>query len=130
MRMRACSILVLLAGCSAPLAVHRQDLVLADVAARYHSFYPSSGDPDPAHDAGLLRPRFGLPAIAQVGASFPIELLERGGPALTRAALVRADVADEAVERCLSGQTVDGCHPLALDGAERRAVGDARRWRD
>jgi calcineurin-like phosphoesterase family protein len=114
--------LLLWCGCSAPLAVHRQDLVLAQVAARYHAFYPANGDPDAARDAGLLRPRFGLPAIVQSGAAFPVELLERGGPAEARAALVTPGLADADAERCLGGAPVEGCWLLTLSPAERTTV--------
>src|SRR6185312_875269 len=86
--------LVVVAGCAAPLAVHRQDAVLAEVDAHYRAFYPADGDPDPKHDAGLLRPRFGLPAIAQAGQPFAVEWLERGGPATVRAALIAPTVTD------------------------------------
>jgi hypothetical protein len=122
--MRALGALLLpaLAGCSAPLAVHRQDVVLSQVAARYHAFYPAIDDPDAAHDAGLLRPRFGLPTIAQAGTSFTIDLLERGGPASLRAALLTADVDDASAERCLGGEPVDGCHPLTVTATERHQV--------
>ena len=110
------------AGCAAPLAVHRQDLVLTSVAANYRAFYPADGDPDLAHDAGLLRPRFGLPAIAQTGAAIAVELLERGGPSVVRAALVRPDVDAVAAERCLGGAVIDGCQLLALTTVDRKAV--------
>jgi hypothetical protein len=68
--------------------------------------------------------------IAQAGATFPIELLERGGTADVRAALVRADIDDASVERCLDGAAVEGCHLLWLSDGERRAVGAAAvaRW--
>src|SRR5262245_39261837 len=100
--MRGFSALVLaLAGCASPLAIHRDDVVLTEVAARYHAFYPAAADPDSAHDAGLLRPRFGLPTIAQAGAPLTVELLERGGPSDARAALLSADVDDASAERCL-----------------------------
>ncbi len=114
-------------GCAAPLAVHRQELVLAQVDAHYRAFYPGAGDPDPAHDAGVLRPRFGLPAIAQAGATFAVEWLERGGPPAMRAALVTPAVADADAERCLDGQAVDGCHLVTLAAAERKPIG-ADRW--
>jgi 3',5'-cyclic AMP phosphodiesterase CpdA len=119
--------LVTAAGCAAPLAVHRQDLVLGQVDAHYHAFYPGAGDPDPAHDAGLLRPRFGLPAIAQTGGPFAIEWLERGGPAAMRAALLAPNVTDAEAERCLSGEAIDGCHPISFAEAERKPIG-ADRW--
>lgn len=88
--------------------------MLSQVASSYRAFYPAEADPDPNHDAGLLRPRFGLPAIAQTGTPLTLELLERGGPAIVRAALLRPDVDDAAAERCLAGAVVDGCQPLAL----------------
>src|SRR6185312_5835146 len=111
--------LVVVAGCAAPLAVHRQDAVLAEVDAHYRAFYPADGDPDPKHDAGLLRPRFGLPAIAQAGQPFAVEWLERGGPATVRAALIAPTVTDAQAERCLAGEAVAGCHPLTLAAAAR-----------
>ncbi|HXU73768.1 MAG TPA: metallophosphoesterase [Polyangia bacterium] len=117
--------LVVVAGCAAPLAVHRQDAVLAEVDAHYRAFYPADGDPDPKHDAGLLRPRFGLPAIAQAGQPFAVEWLERGGPATVRAALIAPTVTDAQAERCLAGEAVAGCHPLTLAAAARKPVGAA-----
>jgi 3',5'-cyclic AMP phosphodiesterase CpdA len=116
---------LVLSSCAAPLAVHREDFVLGEVASRYHHFYPADGDPDPARDAGLLRPRFGIPAIAQAGAAFPVELLERGAAAETRAALVAPTLADADAERCLAGADVPGCHALTLTTGESRAVGNA-----
>jgi hypothetical protein len=113
------------AGCAAPLAVHRDDLVLAQVNAHYRAFYPADGDPDAAHDAGLLRPRFGLPAIAQAGQPFAVEWLERGGAATMRAALLAPSVTDADAERCLAGQPVADCHPITLAPAERTAMGSA-----
>jgi hypothetical protein len=117
-------VLTALAGCAPPLAVHRQDLVLAQVANRYGAFYPTAGDPDPNHDAGLLRPRFGLPVIAQQGARFTVDVLERGGPAgELRAALVAPGVDDAAAERCLAGAAVEGCHPVGTDAVTREPLG-------
>jgi hypothetical protein len=116
-------ILAFLVGCAPPLAVHRQDLVLTQVAGRYHAFYPPAGDPDPARDAGLLRPRFGLPAIAQSGGSFTVDLLERGGPADVRAALLAPGVDNAAAERCLAGAAVDGCHLVAIDNVTHQPMG-------
>ncbi|HEY1586953.1 MAG TPA: hypothetical protein VGH63_14765, partial [Polyangia bacterium] len=68
--------------------------MLSQVNAHYRAFFPGDGDPDPAHDAGLLRPRFGLPAIAQTGHAFDVEWLERGGPVAVRAALLAPSVTD------------------------------------
>src|SRR5579883_554894 len=92
-----------IAGCAAskPLLVHRDDLVLSEVDARYHSFYPTAGDPDLQDDVGLLRPRFGLPAIAQTGSAFDVELLERGAPGQVRGALLAPTVTGAEAERCL-----------------------------
>ncbi|MDB4965870.1 MAG: metallophosphoesterase [Myxococcales bacterium] len=118
--------LLLVAGCAAaPLPVHRQDLVLSQVAERYRAFYPADGDPDTGRDAGLLKPRFGLPAIAQAGASFPVELLERGGASDVRAALLRPSLALGDAERCLQGEEVDGCYPIALTPFAREPMGAA-----
>ena len=100
--------------------------MLAQLAERYHAFYPAAGDPDPAHDAGLLRPRFGLPAIVQAGSSFGIDLLERGGTTTPRGALLRPSLSDAEAERCLDGAAVDGCYLLAAASVERHPVGDAR----
>ncbi|HEX6835429.1 MAG TPA: metallophosphoesterase [Polyangia bacterium] len=113
------------AGCAAPLAIDREDLVLSQVNAHYCAFYPADGDPDKVHDAGLLRPRFGLPAIAQAGRSFPVEWLERGGPETVRAALLAPSVTAADAERCLAGQAIDGCHPVTFAPATRKAEGSA-----
>lgn len=115
-----------IASCAPPLAITRQDFVLGEVASRYHKFYPAAGDPDPSRDAGLLRPRFGIPAIAQAGASFDVEVLERGAPVETRAALILPSVSDVDAKRCLAGAQVDGCHRLTLAADASRAVGNAR----
>jgi len=118
-------LLLAAAGCAAPLAIDRQDMVLSQINAHYGAFYPSDGDPDGAHDAGLLRPRFGLPAIAQAGQPFHLEWLERGGPQTVRAALLEPAVTDADAERCLAGQTIAGCHPVTLAPAARKAEGTA-----
>ena len=99
--------------------------MLAQVNAHYRAFYPADGDPDAAHDAGLLRPRFGLPTIAQTGHGFDVEWLERGGPVAVRAALLAPSVTDADAERCLAGQPVADCHPVALAPAERTTLGSA-----
>ncbi len=119
------ALLLSAAGCAAPLAIDRQDLVLSQVDAHYCTFYPSDGDPDLKHDAGLLRPRFGLPAIAEAGHSFSLEWLERGGPEPMRAVLLAPSVTNADAERCLGGQEVAGCHRVTLSAAERKPVGEA-----
>ncbi|HZS38995.1 MAG TPA: metallophosphoesterase [Polyangia bacterium] len=110
------------ASCARPLPIARQDWMLEEVASRYHSFFDEKHDPDPAHDVGVMRPRFGLPAIAQAGAAFEIDLLERGGPQAIRAALVTHALADEQAAACLSGSLMEGCWPLALDAVEREPL--------
>src|SRR5262245_38741915 len=105
---------LLIAACAQPLPIHQQTWVLAQVASRYHAFYPADGDPDPARDAGLLRPRLGLPAIVQAGAPFTVELLERGSPPVPQAALVAPQVSDADARRCLAGALIAGCHLLRL----------------
>lgn len=115
----------LLGGCAAapPLPLVEQ-AVLHDIAGRYRAFFPAEGDPDVARDAGLLRPRFGLPAIVQAGAPIAITTLERGGPAPIRAALLQRSLPEESAARCLDGATVAGCHLLSLDLLSRTPVAD------
>jgi hypothetical protein len=67
-------------GCAAPLPVERRDYMLGQVAARFREFYPQG-------EAGLLEPRFGLPALAKAGERFEVALLERGSPKPPRAQL-------------------------------------------
>src|SRR5262249_37521544 len=63
-------------SCARPLPVHDSRWVLREVGARFREFYPAAGDPDLGRDAALLRPRFGLPAIAPVRAPwFDLEVL-------------------------------------------------------
>jgi calcineurin-like phosphoesterase family protein len=120
------AVLLVATGCAtAPLAVNRQDLVLTQVDKNYCEFYPSDQDPDRAHDAGLLRPRFGLPAIAQARQPFDLEWLERGGPSSVRAALLEPGVTNADADRCLAGAEVAGCHPLSVGPGERAAMGHA-----
>ena len=91
------------AGCAAPLRGSSPGSGPQPGHRPLSRHLSADGDPDPTHDVGLLRPRFGLPAIAQAGSAFPLELLERGGPAVTRAALLSPDVDDATAERCLAG---------------------------
>jgi hypothetical protein len=115
------------ASCARPLPIARQQWMLEEVASRYHSFFDDKHDPDPAHDVGVMRPRFGLPAIAQTGAAFELALLERGGPQTIRAALIAHALTDEQAAACLNGASlpgslIEGCWPLALDAPVRDAV--------
>lgn len=113
---------LLASSCAHPLPIHRQEWVLGQVAERYHQFFADAHDPDPKRDVGLLRPRFGLPAIAQAGSTFDVELLERGGPEPLRAALVAQNVDDAQAAACANGAHVEGCWPLALGDATRTEV--------
>src|SRR5262245_39111024 len=116
--------LLLVVGCAGRPQPIDDGWVLRQVSSRYRHFYPGAGDPDPDRDAGLLRPRFGLPAVVQAGAAFPVELLERGGPHALQAALLRPDLSDEQARRCLDQPQSPpaGCHPLALGASERAPV--------
>lgn len=110
------------AACGRPVPIHNE-WVVKQVTTRYHSFYSSRGDPDLSRDAGLLRPRFGLPAIAPAGDPFDIEVLERGDRPVLCAALLRPGVSDAEAQACLLGVPHPGCYPLHLgDAAYRRPV--------
>lgn len=112
--------------------------MMQQVSARYHEFFPLEphqvqGTPRPAGavlpaaisasdcegELGLMRPRFGLPAIVQVGTEFSIELLERNGGQLNPplAALLGKEVTAAAAQRCLRGAEVPGCHLLRVEPA-------------
>ena len=67
------------AACLKPLPL-RDELVMAEVMRRYDDFYP--GKPTEQPDSGLVRPRFGVPVIAQTGAAFSIEVLAQPGSGL------------------------------------------------
>lgn len=124
--------LALLGGCAAPQTLRPQQ-VLKRIAADYRQFYPGEGDPDLGRDAGLLRPRFGLPAVVAEGEAFTVELLERGEPAALRLSLLRADLDAESGRRCLSAAAAalpnapgsDGCFPLRILSVRRSVVAAA-----
>ena len=98
--------------------------MLQRIAADYRQFFPADGDPVPQRDAGLLRPRFGLPALVAVGEPFTVELLERGTPAALRLALVRGDLNAAQAARCVaaSAAPAEGCFPLRVLDERREAV--------
>lgn len=138
-----------LSGCTKPVSLREQD-VLKHVAHRYRAFFPDAADPDPRHDVGLLRPRFGLPAILGTGSataatagllSFDVEVMERGGPVPLALALVPHELPTETAARCASlptdppatatGWAVDpapsaepGCHPLRIVSTRREPLPD------
>lgn len=113
-------------GCAAPQSLRTAN-VLQRIAADYRQFFPADGDPVPQRDAGLLRPRFGLPAVVAVGEPFTVELLERGAPAALRLALVRSDLDAGHAARCVAAAdapeaSIDGCFPLQVLEQRREAV--------
>lgn len=111
-----------LASCARPLPIHRDDWMLQEVANRYAQFFDAKHDPDPQHDVGILRPRFGLPAVTRVDGAFELELLERGGPQPVRAALVSPSVSDDDAAACARGKSVPNCWPLALTQTTREPI--------
>lgn len=112
-------------GCLKPLPL-RDELVMAEVLRRYDDFYPSQTAHHP--EVGLLRPRFGVPAIAQTGSSFSLDVLEQPGAQAPRVALLRPDAAIEDGPRCLRGETPSGCYALHLVETSRRAMGQGSAW--
>lgn len=131
--LRLCRLLplvVLVGGCAAPQSLRPQQ-VLQRIAADYQAFFPREGDPDPQRDAGLLRPRFGLPALVPEGDAFTVEILERGGPVELRLFLFRPDLEAAPKGRCLAAAAslaapaVQGCFPLRVMSQRRVAVAAA-----
>ncbi len=121
-------VIVIGGGCAAPQSLRPQQ-VLKRIAADYRQFFPGDGDPDPQRDAGLLRPRFGLPAILTEGESFTVELLERGGPAPVRLGLLRSGLDLLQARTCLakaaaSGSSIEPRDPGAAAAAPAPASGD------
>lgn len=110
-----------LGGCAAPQSLRTPD-VLQRIAADYRQFFPADGDPELQRDAGLLRPRFGLPALITAGETFTVEILERGEPAALRLALVRSDLDAAQVAQCLAAAPGPGCFPLRILGQQRQPV--------
>jgi hypothetical protein len=112
-------------GCLKPLPL-RDDLVMDEVLRRYKDFYPAQTSAPP--EVGLLRPRFGVPVIAQVGASFSVELLARPGAVTPRVALVSPDISTEEAKACLRGESPASCYPLTLALAEHRPMAEGAAW--
>ena len=123
---RCRSLLPLLLGLCAcahpnPLTDER---IFGDLAARYAEYHHGAGDPDAQHDADLVRPRLGIPALVRAGDPFPIEWLERGGPAGARMALAPRGLDAPARARCLDTPAPAGCRPLVLDEIRRAPAGE------
>lgn len=127
---RSTSLLLLLlsvisAGCLKPLPL-RDELVMAEVLRRYGDFYPSQAAQRPA--VGLVRPRFGVPVIAQAGTAFTVEVLEQPGASPPQAALLRPDMRMTEGERCVRGAPTENCFPLRLVEQERKAMAAGSAW--
>jgi len=113
------------AACLKPLPL-RDELVMAEVMRRYDDFYP--GKPTEQPDSGLVRPRFGVPVIAQTGAAFSIEVLAQPGALPPQAVLLRPDVRAEDGLRCLRGEPVSQCFVLQLIEEARRPLPQGSAW--
>jgi alkaline phosphatase D len=126
MHARAGLLLLLLEGCATPRPLPTAEpAVLAQV--RFDRVFPE-------RDVGLVRPRFGAPAIVSSAGSapsagnvsFPIALLERSAPRALAAALVRPDATTAEAARCVDARLPrpDDCVPLALADDERTPIAD------
>jgi len=93
--------------------------VARDLAGHFDEVFSEPGEAPV--DVGLLRPRFGAPAVARRGDGFSLAVLDRVGEASVRAALVRFDLGEAAAARCLR-LPGDGCAPLRLDEQERAPI--------
>ncbi|MBL8636066.1 MAG: metallophosphoesterase [Myxococcales bacterium] len=127
---RLASVLLILSalggvGCLKPLPL-RDDLVMDEVLRRYQDFYPAQTSASP--EVGLVRPRFGVPVIAQAGAAFAVELLARPGAVTPRVALVRPDISTEQGTACLRGEPSTSCYPLTLSLTEHRKMAEGAAW--
>src|SRR5689334_14737633 len=74
-----------LASCAPPMPV-TEDSVLAQLADNYDDFFGEQ-QKGAAH-ADVIRPRFGLPAMARSEGAFEVEALARGGATDPKLALV------------------------------------------
>ncbi len=123
-----------LASCfHAPPLPIEEGWVVQQVSGRYREFFPrpaslaaqtADSTVEAPDEAGLLRPRLGLPEIVQTGTTFDIELLERGSnsPRLPWVALLQHEATDAAATDCLRGVAVVGCHPLRIELLFRTAA--------
>ena len=112
-------------GCLRPLPL-RDELVVQEVFRRYEDFFPPQPSFSPG--VGLLRPRFGVPAIAQVGASFSLETVEKAGARPARFVLLQPGVSDDDAWRCLRGETDSRCLKLKLAEKLRRPIERGSAW--
>jgi hypothetical protein len=114
-----------LCACLRPQSLQEGD-VLRRIHADYRQFFPAAADPDLSRDAGLLRPRFGLPAIVpadEAEFAFDVDLLQRGPAAPIALALVAPQLSDRQAATCL--QSGEGpCYRLVVTQEERVAIAE------
>ena len=115
--------LLVLAACLHPPSLQEGD-VLRRINADYRQFFPAAADPDLIRDAGLLRPRFGLPAIVPADApdfSFDVDLLQRGPSAPVTLTLLPAGLSDREAAACIdSGR--EPCLRLVVKSTESSII--------
>lgn len=107
--------LLLLSACLRPQSLQETD-VLRRIHADYRQFFPATADPDLSRDAGLLRPRFGLPAIVPADAAefaFDVDLLQRGAAAPVELALVPPSLSEPEAAACVR-RPGSACLPLRI----------------
>ena len=111
--------LCFLAGCfPRPYSSSLKD-VAQHLAAHYDQTFP---DAYRGNEVGVLRPRFGAPAIVVDQGSFTLQILQRGAEQAVSAALVRADLTQPQIQACLSASPSPDCVPLQLTEARRESV--------
>ncbi len=93
--------------------------VTKHLAAHYDETFP---DAYRGTEVGVLRPRFGAPAIVVDPGGFTLQILQRGAEQAVSAALVRGDLTQAQVRACLSASPSPDCIPLQLTEAPRERV--------
>lgn len=94
--------LLFLRACLRPQSL-KESNVLRRIDADYRQFFPATADPDLSRGAGLLRSRFGLPAVVPADAeefAFDVDLLQRGATAPVALTLVPPAPSDPDAAAC------------------------------
>jgi len=115
--------LLVLSACLHPPSLQEGD-VLRRINADYRQFFPAAADPDLIRDAGLLRPRFGLPAIVPADApdfSFDVDLLQRGPSAPVTLTLLPAGLSEREAAAC-SDSGREPCLRLVVKSTESSII--------
>ncbi len=86
---------------------------LRDLLQRFDYVYPSGSAG--SRTAGVISPRFGLPAFSSAAASFPIEVLTRDPQSPLVAALVLPGLDDRSATDCLAAPSGASCIPLLIE---------------